>query len=167
MIDTPIRQIIFLMIFCVGLGLMITEGPSGQFTGIMLITAKFIFPVFLGLVFTVNRRMWLNEKKKFVIESLRSAAICSLTVLLFLPTVNRILPPSTDVRVTGKILSIKPGRGNGPNRGREMEILQEAGQVINLTVPHSLYMSATTEGIIRLKCKRGGLGLLYGAEKET
>ena len=98
---------------------------------------------------------------------LRSAAICTVTAVLFLPTINRLLPPSEEVIIEGKVLSIKPGRGSGPNRGREAEILQNDGRIINLTVPHSLYTEATSDGYIRLICKRGGLGLLYAAQKRA
>ena len=167
MFDTPIRGISFLIVFCIGLGLMLSEGEFGEMTRLYLITGEFILPVLMGTWLFVNRRLWPVEKKKYIIESFRSAFVCSLTAMMFIPTLNRIMPPSTEVHIAGEVISIKPGRGTRPDRGRETKIRVKNGEIITLSIPNTLFLAATTDGFIKLKCKRGGLRLLYAGEKET
>jgi hypothetical protein len=167
MFDTTTRGIVFMFIFCIGLILMIFEGEFGETTRLYMICGIYILPTLLVVWFIVNRQMWPKEKKKYLDESFRSAFICSITVIMFIPTLNRIIPPTVDVHIVGEVLSIKPGIGTRPDRGRETKIREKNGNIITLVIPNTLYQAAITDGLIRLKCKRGGFGLLYNGEKET
>lgn len=142
-----------------GLGFMLTEGETGDFSKILPITAFFVFPPFLLMSLVLNRKMWPTNKKNYIKESLRDACLCSLVVALFIPTLNRVMPPSTDYNVDGKVVEVKPGKGG---RTWGLEINQNNGDVVNISVPRSQFPTVAVGDHVQLPLKRGGLGILYG-----
>jgi hypothetical protein len=161
MLNSGIRQVIFLIILFVGLCFGLSEGQIGQYREYFMITGKYVFPFFLLVRLSINRQWWPNEKKKYVIESLRDAGICAVTVMTFLPTINRVLPPSTDYLVEGKVIDIKPEKAGCI----EINLKQKNGKLLNLTIPRSQYPTLAANDFFTLKVKRGGLGLLYGPKE--
>jgi len=156
--STP-RQIIFLIVFVTGLGFMLTEGELGEYNKIIPITGFFVLLPFLMMSLILNRQMWSTSKKNYIKESLRDACLCSIVVALFIPTINRILPPSTDYKIDGSVIEVKPGKGG---RTWGLEINQKTGETINISVPRSLFPTVATGDHVELQVKRGGLGILYG-----
>lgn len=156
------RQIVFLMIFMTGLGFLMTEGETGDFSKILPITSFFVFPPLLLSSLVLNRQMWPTSKKNYIKESLRDACLCSLVVALFIPTINRIIPPSTDYNIDGKVAEVTPCKDG---RNWRLEINQKNGEVVNITVPRPQFPSVAVGDHVQLPVKRGGLGNLYGPKK--
>lgn len=157
MLNSTLRQIIFSILFITGLCLVLSEGQVGQYGEYFFITGKYVFPFFLLIGLAVESRWWPKEKKKYILESLRDASICAVTAMAFLPTINRVLPPSTDYLVDGKITDIKPEKAGCI----EIRLRQKNGEMLNLTLPRHQFPTLTTNDDFTLKVKRGGLGLLY------
>lgn len=160
-LDSTPRSIIFLMIFLTGLGFMITEGEIGDFNKILPITAFFVFPPILLISLYFNRKAW-PTKTIYIKESLRDACLGSVVIALFIPTMNRVIPPSTDYKIDGKVVEVRPGKGA---RTWGLIINQKDGELIHLAVPRSQFPTVGVGDSFQLSVKRGGLGILYGPKK--
>lgn len=158
-LETAPRQIIFLMIFLTGLGFMLTEAEIGEYSKIIPIAGMYVLPPFTLLSLILNRQLWPTSKKSYLIETLRDACICSLVVALFIPTINRLLPPSTDYKIDGQLIDVKPGKGG---RTWGLIINDKTGKKIDISVPRSQFPNPSVGEHFELAVKRGGLGILYG-----
>lgn len=159
MIDSNLKIIGFIMIFFIGLGCMVADTGIYQPKELIVIYVLYLLPFFSIIMLTANRKKWAINKKIFITESLSVAMLFSLLVSLFVPTLNRILPPSVDYLIDGKVLEIHPGKGA---THWYIKINQKNGQIVDLSVPRPKFPEITVNDNFTLKVKRGGLGLLYG-----
>ena len=157
-LETAPRQIIFLMIFSIGLGFMLTEAEIGEYSKVFPITGIYVLAPVTLLSLFLNRQIWHTNKKSYFIETMKDAITCSLVVALFIPTINRLLPPSTDYKIDGQLVDIKPGKGA---RTWGLIIKDKMGETIEISVPRSQFPNPSVGEHFELAVKRGGLGILY------
>jgi hypothetical protein len=158
-------QTIVFLIFCAGILFLINEKLIQFYSGLWMEVKFFAIPTLLFII-VIHRKVISKDKINLFKQMFRFGlfgfvSVVFITSFPYVLMANKYLASPSEFRVKGKILNVKPGRGSGEERLREVTVELENGEIINFSLQHRIFSSVTSGAAIDFRCRVGALGLLF------